>query len=71
MTILKDGADLDGKGFAANIALIGSNPGALAVHFAGALFASTMRANWAIGPYPGLNKDVGGFFIVKVRGGND
>ena len=71
VAIFKDGPDLDGKGLAADIALIGANPGALAVHFANALFAPAMRANRTIGPYSGLNKGIGGFFIVKMRGRND
>jgi hypothetical protein len=70
MAIFKDGSNLDGKLFAADIAFIEANPSSLAAHFADSLFAPTMRANRAIGPYPGLNKGIGGFFILKMRGRN-
>ena len=68
MAILKDGPNLDGKGLAAGIALIRANSGALAVHFTDSLFAPAMRTNRTIGPYPSLNKEVSGFFIVEVGG---
>ncbi len=49
MTIFKDGPDLHGKKLAADIALIGSNPGAFAVHFADSLFAPAVGTNGTIG----------------------
>ena len=68
---LKDGADLDGEGLAARIALIGADTGRSAVHFAGPFTFATMRADPAIRPNPRLNIGVSGGFIVELRTGKN
>jgi hypothetical protein len=66
MAGLKDGADLDGKGLAALVALVGANPGAFAFHLGNALYASAMRANGTVRPDARFYEFVGSGFIVKM-----
>ena len=58
MARLKNGADFDGKWLTAVVALIRAYAGALATHFADALYASTMRAHGAFSPYAGFYKGI-------------
>ena len=66
VAIFKDGPYLDSKRFSAYIALIGADPGTLAVHFADALPASTVGANWTLGPNSGLSKSISSLFIEEM-----
>jgi hypothetical protein len=66
MAILEDSSDLDSKLFPAYIALVKADSVTLPIELADLLFAFAVRANGAIGPKPGFNKSVGGFFIVKT-----
>jgi len=65
---LKDGADLDGEGLAALVALIGADAGGLAAHEADPLDAATMRADRAFGPDARLDVAIGRFLIVEMAG---
>src|SRR5260221_12271237 len=62
----KDGANLHGERFAALVALVSPNAGALAAHLGNALHAAAMRADGAIGPEASLNESVSCFFVVEV-----
>ena len=66
MAGFENGANLDGKGLAAVIALVSAYAGTLAVHLADALHAATVGAYWATRPKMGLYELVSGLFIVKV-----
>jgi hypothetical protein len=68
MAVFKDGSHLDSEWLSAYIALVGAYPGTLAAHFIDAVFAPAFRTNrTAVRPYFGLNKGVGGFFVMEVR----
>lgn len=71
MAGFKDGADFDGEGLAALVALVSANAGALALHLGNALDTAAMRANRTVRPNPGFHKPIGGGFIVKVAVGQD
>jgi hypothetical protein len=67
----EDGPNLDGKGLAALVALVGADPGALAAHLGNTVHSAAMRANRPIRPKPCFYKGIGGFFIVEVLVGKD
>lgn len=69
---LKHGADLDGEGLAASVALAKANPVGLAPQPADLLLGcAAMRADRAIRPEPRFDVLIGGFFVMKVCGGKD
>ena len=68
---LEDGPDLHGERFAALVALVGPDPGALAAHLADALDAAAVRADRTIGPDASLDEPIGGGLIVEVLVGKD
>src|SRR5258708_678475 len=63
---LKNGADLDGKGLAAVIALVSAYAGTLTAHLAVALHPAPVRAYRAARPDTGFYESVGAFPIVKM-----
>lgn len=65
---LEDGSNLDGKGLPAGIAFVGAYAGALALQLAAAFHGAAVRADTPVGPYAGLDKLVGRFFVVKMGG---
>src|SRR4030095_724334 len=65
---LEYGANLDGEGLAVPVALVGADPGALALHLRNAVNAAAMRANRTPRPYPGFHPRVGDFLIVETFG---
>lgn len=71
MAGLENGPDLDGKGLAAVVALIGAYAGALAAHLADTLKAAAMRAYRAIRPDASLYILVGRFFVVELGFGKN
>jgi len=71
VAIFKDRSHLNRERLAADIALVGSNSGAIAVHFADSFLASTMRADGAIRPQSRLDNFISSVFIVEVMGGNN
>lgn len=66
MAGLENGADLDGKGLTAVVALIQANAGRFAAHQLVAIHAATVRAYRAMWPDTGLYELVGGFFVMKM-----
>jgi len=66
MAVFEDSSDLDCELFPADIAFVQSDSIALALEPADSLFTLAMRANGAIGPKPGFDIGVCGFFIVKT-----
>ena len=64
----EDSPDLDGKRPAAGIALVGAYAGALALQLAAAVYRTAMRANATARPYTSLDKGVGRFFVMEMRG---
>ena len=69
MACLEDGPDLDGKGLAAGVALVSANAGALALHGAGAIYNTAVRAYTAMRPNARLYELVGRVFVMEMRGG--
>ncbi len=65
---LEHSPDLDRKGLATAVALVGAGPGALAAHLADAIRLIAARADRAIWPNPALYEGVSGFFVMEVRG---
>src|SRR3954463_1036840 len=65
---LEHGSDLHGKGLAALVALVGADPGALALHLGNALDAAAMRTDGAVRPNAGFHPLVGGGFVVEWLG---
>ena len=68
---LKDGADLDGEGLAAAVALVSTDAGRFAAHLAGALRFAAVRASPTVRPDARLDIGIRGFFIVKLGAGQD
>ena len=64
---LEHGADLDGEGLAAGVALVEADAGGLAPHLRDALAALAMRAHRAFRPHACFEPSVGGFFVQQVR----
>src|SRR5215204_5524210 len=71
MAGLNDGADLDGEGLAAGIALVNADPGALALQRTALVEHAAMRADAPVRPDVRLDESVGGFFAVVLRLGQD
>ena len=65
MALLEDGADLDGEGLLAVVALVHADPGALALQPVDLLGAAAMRADRAVRPQLRLDVVIGGFFAVE------
>lgn len=72
MAILENGADLDGEGLAAAVALAEARTGGLAIQAAN-LVANrpAMRADGTVGPEPGFDVLEGGSLGMEVIGGKD
>src|SRR6185437_13044185 len=68
MAILENGADLDGEGLAAGVALVQPDPIGLALERARLPHHAAMRARAAILPKPRLNVGIGGGFVVEMGG---
>src|SRR3954471_18202723 len=71
MASFEDGPDLDGEGLAASVALIDTDPRALALQRAALVYHAAMRAEAAARPDMRLDEGVGGFFAVVLRLGQD
>jgi hypothetical protein len=71
MAIFKNGPDLDRERLAADIALVGADPGAIAIHLADSFCAFTMGADGAIRPQSRLDNFISSLFIMEVMGGNN
>jgi hypothetical protein len=63
----EDGADLDGKWFAAGITLVDADPGALALQRAAFVHDAAMQAETPIAPHMRLHEGVG-VFLAMVLG---
>src|SRR5262249_19690945 len=68
---LENCAHLHRERFAALVALVRANAGALAAHLGNALKAAAVRANRAFRPHPGFNPGVSGGFVVEAFGVDD
>lgn len=71
MAGLEDGSDLYGKWLAAVLALVHADAGALALHLAILLDATTVRANRTTRPDTGFRESIGGYAVMEVRGRKD
>jgi hypothetical protein len=71
MAGLEDGADLDSEGFAAGVAFVDANAGALALQRPALVNDAAVRAWPAVGPQSPLDKPISGFFAVKMCGRKD
>ena len=66
VAVLEDGADLDGEGLAAGVALIEADPRRFALELPAVLDNATMWTRASICPNDGLDPLVGGFFVVET-----
>jgi hypothetical protein len=68
---LEDGTDLDRERFAAGIAFVDADAGALALQWPALVYSAAVGAWPAIGPQSRLDKPIGGFFTMEMCGGKD
>lgn len=68
MTCFKDSSDADGKWFVALVAFVKAKPSCLALHFADALEAATMRTSRTILLYARLDENEGCDFVMEMFG---
>jgi hypothetical protein len=66
MAFLEDGADFDGERLAAGIALVGTDPGALALQRAALVHNAAMRADAPGGPHNSLDVGIGGLLVAEA-----
>lgn len=67
----KNGADLDGEGLAARVALVGADAGGLAAQLASALTFAAVRADTTVRPDARFDIGVSSFFVVELRAGQN
>jgi hypothetical protein len=66
MARLEDRADFHGERLAALVALVRTDPSALATHLPDSIAVLAARANRSIGPNLSLNEGVSGSFVMKA-----
>lgn len=68
---LENGPNLHSERLAALVALVGADPGTLALHRGNAIYAAAMGTNWTLRPNASLDPAVGSGFVVEMLVGKD